>query len=133
MNTQELEQEFNQIIEEFLDEINLDEGSTIILGCSTSEVAGGIIGKAYVPQIGEIIISELLKILKPLNINLAVQCCEHLNRALVIEKSVAKSNNFETVFVIPKENAGEVRRLRHINYLKIRCLWNLSRRTQALT
>ena len=106
MNTQELEQEFNKIIAEFLAEINLDEGSTIILGCSTSEVAGGIIGKAYVPQVGEIIISTLLKILKPLNINLAVQCCEHLNRALVIEKSVAKANNFETVFVIPKENAG---------------------------
>jgi len=102
----QLEHEFNQMINEFLEAVKLEEGSIIVLGCSTSEIAGDIIGKASVPHIGEMIINALLKILKPLNINLTVQCCEHLNRALVVEKSVAKENKLEIVAVIPQEKAG---------------------------
>ena len=106
MDIKEIEHEFNKIINEFLDAVKLEEDSIIVLGCSTSEIAGGMIGKAYVPHIGEIIVSTLLRVLTPMNINFAVQCCEHLNRALVVEKKVAKANNLEQVIVVPQENAG---------------------------
>lgn len=105
-NVENLKHEIAQIINEFLNAVNLEKGDILVLGCSTSEVAGGVIGKASAPFIGEIIIDAILKLLKPLGVRLAVQCCEHLNRALVVEKNTAAERNLEVVAVIPQENAG---------------------------
>lgn len=93
-------------IEELIKEADLKCGQLMIIGCSTSEVAGEKIGKGSVYDIGEAIISAALSVLKPLGIYLAVGCCEHLNRAVIMERDAAEKYGYEIVSVIPQPKAG---------------------------
>ncbi|UQZ90180.1 TIGR01440 family protein [Deltaproteobacteria bacterium Smac51] len=93
-------------INEFLQESKIRAGQIVVLGCSTSEVGGRQIGQCSNQAYGEAIIASILPVLKERGIYLAVQCCEHLNRALVIEEEAAEKYNFEEVTVIPVINAG---------------------------
>ena len=81
-------------------------GGLIVLGCSTSEVAGGRIGKASVPELGEIIAQAMLEACRKRGLNAAFQCCEHLNRAIVMEESVLRSRFLTHVKAIPQPKAG---------------------------
>lgn len=81
-------------------------GDVCVLGCSSSEIAGGIIGKASSPEIGVAVVETLLEELSQHGIFLAVQCCEHLNRALVVEAEVAIRLQLEEVSVVPAIHAG---------------------------
>lgn len=101
-----LQEDLRKIMADILAEANLVEGDTFVLGCTTSEVVGGTIGKNSSQEVGEWIIEELLAILSPLKINLAVQGCEHINRALVVEKAVAQQHGWEIVSVVPALHAG---------------------------
>lgn len=94
------------IIEELIEKANLKEGSLLVIGCSSSEVVGGNIGKASSKEAAEVIYKTIMPILKEKNINLAAQCCEHLNRALIIEKEVAEKFGYEIVNVVPEIHAG---------------------------
>ncbi|MBS4206799.1 TIGR01440 family protein [Bacillus sp. FJAT-50079] len=87
-------------------QLQLKEGSVLVVGCSTSEVAGEKIGTAGTVEIAEMIFSELKKYADESAIHLAFQGCEHINRALVVERSVAERRNWEEVSVIPARNAG---------------------------
>lgn len=102
----ELVAQLTQITEEVLAKGNVQKGDLFVLGCSTSEIVGGQIGKASSQEVGEWVISTLLAILQPKGIDLAVQGCEHLNRALVVEKSVMEKHRLEEVAVIPALHAG---------------------------
>ncbi len=82
----------------------LKVGSTVVIGCSTSEVLGGVIGKNGSLEVAEVIFDTAYELLSKHKIYLAVQCCEHLNRAIVIESEAAK--DLEKVCVVPKMNAG---------------------------
>ncbi|KRL04804.1 TIGR01440 family protein [Liquorilactobacillus oeni] len=93
-------------LDELLAVAGLNEGDLFVLGCSTSEIQGDKIGKNSNLDIGRVVVRTILKKLKPLKINLAVQGCEHLNRALVVEKEVAKKLGFEIVTVFPSLHAG---------------------------
>lgn len=93
-------------ISELIEEADLKENDILVLGGSTSEIAGGTIGKNSSSDIGSTVIKEVLKITEYKKIKLAVQCCEHLNRALVVERELAEKNNLEIVSVIPALNAG---------------------------
>ena len=73
-------------------------GGLIVLGCSTSEVAGGRIGKASVPELGETIAEAMLAACEKRGVNAAFQCCEHLNRALVVERETAEKYNLNSLF-----------------------------------
>jgi len=101
-----IENDLDSIVKDVLGAANLEDGDLFVLGCSTSEVAGGQIGKDSNLDVGEVIIKTLLANLTPKGINLAVQGCEHINRSLVVEKSVAKHNNLEVVSVVPALHAG---------------------------
>lgn len=81
-------------------------GQIVILGCSTSEVAGEKIGKGSVYELGQAIIDGILSVLSPKDIYLAVGCCEHLNRAVIIEREAAEKYGLEIVSVIPQPKAG---------------------------
>ena len=81
-------------------------GQIVILGCSTSEVAGEKIGKGSVYELGEAIIDGVLSVLAPNGIFLAAGCCEHLNRAVIIEREAAEKYGLEIVSVIPQPKAG---------------------------
>lgn len=101
-----LEKDSKKIIEELIKRANLTEGKLLVIGCSTSEVVGGQIGKNSNKEVAEVIYKTVSTALQNKKINLAVQCCEHLNRALVVEREVAEKNNFEIVNVVPAVHAG---------------------------
>ena len=76
----------------------------IVIGCSTSEIAGGKIGKASVPELGGDVASAVLDETRALGVDAAFQCCEHLNRALIVEHEAVP--NAEIVNVLPQPKAG---------------------------
>jgi uncharacterized protein (TIGR01440 family) len=82
----------------------LKEGNVVVIGCSTSEVVGGVIGKNGSLEVAKAIFETAYELLSKQRIYLAAQCCEHLNRAIVIEKEAAQ--NLEEVAVVPKMHAG---------------------------
>ena len=88
------------------DASGLKKGQIMILGCSTSEICGERIGHGSVYETGAEVISGALAALKPRGIYLAVGCCEHLNRAVVLERKAAEKYGFEIVSVIPQPKAG---------------------------
>lgn len=84
----------------------LKTGATVVLGCSTSEVAGGVIGQNSVPELGTVLADAFLDACRALGLNAAVQCCEHLNRALVMEQSTLDRLGLTQVNVRPVPTAG---------------------------
>lgn len=102
----ELADSLTTMVSDILFEANLSKGDIFVLGCSTSEVVGGHIGKNSSAEVGQWIIETLLAILEPKGIYLAVQGCEHLNRALVVERSIASTKDLEIVSVVPALHAG---------------------------
>lgn len=91
---------------EFLDIANYEAGDLFVLGCSTSEIQGHHIGQDSNLDVGETVLNTVLPLVKSRGLHLAIQGCEHLNRALVIEKSVAKQFGYEPVTVFPSLGAG---------------------------
>ena len=81
-------------------------GSLLVVGCSTSEVRGKKIGTSGSAVVARAILSGVLSSCSKGDIALAVQCCEHLNRALVIERRVAEARQLEEVAVWPISFAG---------------------------
>lgn len=82
------------------------KGDLLVVGCSTSEAAGGVIGKASSPEIAKELFTGIYKAVCEAEIDLAAQCCEHLNRALILEREVAKKRGYEIVNVVPQPKAG---------------------------
>lgn len=106
LSEKELKDQLTEIVNDILAEAHLKKGDLFVLGCSTSEVVGGHIGKNSSAEVGQWIIRTLKELLDPKEIALAVQGCEHLNRALVVERTVAEAKNFEIVSVVPGLHAG---------------------------
>ena len=106
LSEKELKVQLTEIVNDILAEAHLKKGDLFVLGCSTSEVVGGHIGKNSSAEVGQWIIRTLKELLDPKEIALAVQGCEHLNRALVVERTVAEAKNFEIVSVVPALHAG---------------------------
>ena len=77
----ELKEQLTAMVESILAAANLEEDDIFVLGCSTSEIIGGVIGKNSSAKVGQWVIETLKGILDPLKVNLAVQGGEHLNRA----------------------------------------------------
>ncbi|WP_082341101.1 TIGR01440 family protein [Sporosarcina globispora] len=98
--------ELDTIIRELTDQVPLSEKQILVVGCSTSEVAGKRIGTAGTEQVAEMIFERLDKLRKDTGAALAFQCCEHLNRALVVERATAEAKNLDEVTVIPHRTAG---------------------------
>ena len=84
----------------------LKPGAQIVVGCSTSEIAGGRIGKASVPQIGEWVAAAVLKFCDSMGFTPIFQCCEHLNRALVLPREAAEKHGYTQVCAVPQPKAG---------------------------
>jgi len=99
-------QETERVIAELLALTKPTAGDLFVLGCSTSEVSGGQIGKSGSLTVAEAIYKAIAPALEQADVHLAVQCCEHLNRALVVERSLAKAQHFEIVSAVPTANAG---------------------------
>ena len=98
--------EAKAITEELVEVSDLRAGQVLVVGCSSSEVTGNKIGKASVPSVAGAILDGMLPVLEEKGIFLAAQCCEHLNRALIIEEALAEKMGCEPVAVRPVPKAG---------------------------
>lgn len=94
------------ILNEFLNIAKLQKDDILVIGCSSSEIKGEIIGKGSDFNAAKEVFDVIYPVLKEKGIYLAAQCCEHLNRALIIEKEAALKYNLEIVNVIPQIKAG---------------------------
>lgn len=104
INKEDLQGKLKELVTELLDKSGLTEGQVLVVGCSTSEVLGSAIGSQPSDELGEWIFEAIYPILKERGIYLAAQCCEHYNRALVVEASLP--NHPDQVNAIPKRHAG---------------------------
>ena len=91
-------------IEEIACKADLTPGSILVIGCSTSEIIGSKIGTNSAPEVAAEVFGAFYDYAKEKGFYLAVQCCEHLNRAIVIEKTAA--TGLEIVNVVPQPKAG---------------------------
>ena len=110
--------ETRQIVLDVLDKAALVEGDIFVLGLSSSEVVGGHIGQNSSLEVGQVIVKTILDILEEKGIFLAVQGCEHLNRALVVERALANKKDLEIVNVLPTLHAGGSGQLAAFQYMK---------------
>lgn len=93
-------------LKELLDAADLEEGDILVVGCSTSEIMGKRIGSDPAQEAAEAVFAGIYPMLLEKGIWLAAQCCEHLNRALVVEKEAAVRFGLAPVMVVPVKNAG---------------------------
>jgi uncharacterized protein (TIGR01440 family) len=91
---------------ELLGAANLRAGDIFVVGCSSSEIIGGKIGKESSLEAAQAAFSGIYPQLSEKGIYLAAQCCEHLNRALIIERACAEKYGYEIVSVVPQPKAG---------------------------
>ncbi len=91
---------------ELLAAANLRPGDIFVVGCSSSEIVGGRIGKASSLEAAQAVFDGICPLVEERGIYLAAQCCEHLNRALVIEADCAAKYGYDPVNVRPQPRAG---------------------------
>ncbi len=84
----------------------MKHGDVAVIGCSTSEVIGEKIGTSGTLEVAQQIFDGLNSVFAEKGIYIAAQCCEHLNRAIIIEKEKAESLGLERVCVVPHPHAG---------------------------
>lgn len=95
-----------QATEELLSVAGLKKGDIFVVGCSSSEIVGGQIGHASSFETAQEVYGAIRPILDRAGVYLAAQCCEHLNRALIVERECAERYGLEPVCVVPQPKAG---------------------------
>ncbi len=103
---EDIRNELKLAAEELCENAKLKAGDLVAIGCSARQVMGGKIGTSSVAELGAAIYGALSEVFSAKGIYIAAQCCEHLNRALVIEKECAEKYFLERVSVIPQPKAG---------------------------
>lgn len=93
-------------VKELIEQAKLKKGDVLVVGCSTSEIIGSRIGTDSVPEVADAVVAAIKTVLDEKGIYLAAQCCEHLNRAIIIETELAEKKGIEAVNVVPQPKAG---------------------------
>ena len=101
---QQVKEEAANAAKQLVAEARLHKGQIVVVGCSTSEVVGRKVGSWSTPEVGQAIFDGLNRVFAPLGIYIAAQCCEHLNRALIVEYEAVPGA--EIVNVVPQPKAG---------------------------
>lgn len=91
---------------ELIKAAKLEKGDVLVVGCSSSEVGGERIGTSSSVDVAEAVFGGIYEAVSASGIYLAAQCCEHLNRALIVEKELAKRERLGIVNAIPQPKAG---------------------------
>lgn len=91
---------------EILEAGRIKPGQLFVAGCSTSEVCGGAIGTASSPRAAKAVFEGIRLAVREKGVWLAAQCCEHLNRVLILEQEAAERYGYEEVNVVPQPKAG---------------------------
>ena len=100
----EIRKQSAQAAKDICEAANLKKGDILVVGCSSSEVCGSKVGSASSPETAEAIFEGLSEVLNPKGVYIAAQCCEHLNRAIIVEKAAVPFA--EIVNVVPQPKAG---------------------------
>lgn len=103
---EEITKQARTVVTELLEQANMKPGSLLVIGCSSSEMVGKRIGKGSSMEAALAAFAGIYPVLQEQGIHLAVQCCEHLNRALILEREVAEKRGYEIVNVMPQPHAG---------------------------
>src|SRR5699024_2077197 len=105
---QQIQTDIDNILWEWEESGYLHSGDVFVVGCSTSEIIGKDIGSAGSEEVASILFEAFNAFRKKTGVHLVFQCCEHLNRALVIERTALDSlkTPLEEVSVIPAPEAG---------------------------
>ena len=102
--TESVYEQTKAAIAELCEKAKLTAGNIVVVGCSTSEVTGAKIGTNSNPDVAAEIFKALYDYTKSKGVFLAVQCCEHLNRAIITERKALPYA--EAVNVVPQPKAG---------------------------
>lgn len=105
MTYEQIRDEAAKAVTELLEQAHLQAGDILIIGCSSSEIKGARIGKGSDIDAAKAVYDGVSPILKERGIYLAAQCCEHLNRAVIVEKAALLPGT-EIVNVVPQLHAG---------------------------
>lgn len=100
----QVQNEAARAAQQLIEAAHLRQGQIVVVGCSTSEVVGRRVGSWSTPEIAQAIFSGLNGVFAPQGIYIAAQCCEHLNRALIVEYEAVRGA--EIVNVKPQPKAG---------------------------
>ena len=106
MDIQLIKEQAGAAVRELIETANLQAGDVLVIGCSSSEIVGETIGHGSSLEAAVATFDAIEPILREKGIYLAAQCCEHLNRALIIEKACAEKYGWEPVAVVPQPKAG---------------------------
>lgn len=103
---EEIKEQSLEAVKELVEVAGLTAGQILVVGCSSSEMVGEKIGKGSSLDAAKAAFDGIYPYLRSKGIYLAAQCCEHLNRALIVERAYALSHNLEIVCVRPQPKAG---------------------------
>ena len=102
----QIETEARQAMTELVAAAKLKKGDVLVVGCSSSEMVGGHIGKDSSIEAARALYAGAAPVLAEKGVWLAAQCCEHLNRAIILEREAAEKYGWEEVCVVPRPHAG---------------------------
>ena len=100
------EAQARQAVQELLAAAALRPGDIFVVGCSSSEIMGGHIGRDSSMEAAQAVLRGVRPPLQAQGVYLAAQCCEHLNRAVILEQADAERYGYEPVCVVPRPHAG---------------------------
>lgn len=100
----QVQEQAAQAARELAQVARLRKGQIVVVGCSTSEVVGRQVGSWSTPEVGQAIFDGLNSVFAPMGVYIAAQCCEHLNRALIVDYDAVPGS--EIVNVVPQPKAG---------------------------
>ena len=106
MDLETIRQEARAVAEELITTAQMKPGQILVVGCSSSEIHNSKLGTDSSQEIGQAVFEALYACTKEHGLYLAAQCCEHLNRSIVIEREAAKANGYQIVSAIPQPHAG---------------------------
>lgn len=99
-----IKEQATNIAKELIEKSGIKKGQILVVGCTSSEVCGSTIGTNSNLEVAKTIFNAIYDVAKEAGIFLACQCCEHLNRAIIVERAAVP--NAEEVCVVPKPKAG---------------------------
>ena len=106
MDLETIRQEARAVAEELITTAQMKPGQILVVGCSSSEIHNSKLGTDSSQEIGQAVFEALYACTKEHGLYLAAQCCEHLNRAIIIEREAAEKYGWEEVCVVPRPHAG---------------------------
>lgn len=99
-----IRQETSAVVKELVEVSKIKKGELFVIGCSSSEIIGHKIGTETNLEVATAVFEGIMEVLAPLGIYPAFQCCEHLNRAMVVSEAAMERYDLERVNVIPQPN-----------------------------